>query len=187
MPEQGFTVVTAAPRAGERWTENWGQWWGKRAGLESCVCSVTIQWLLRFPAFSIPSQCVGRWAGESKAVAVLHTPASTPGRCHTALSAAPAWDALTGEVTRGWVTHLVTNAVWYPPARNALQYQQPWDKCIKGKTTLNIPCGYQTSPTRTCILLLLPWLYFQVGFQEHLSAWSTSPVKSPKPRLHPYT
>lgn len=36
--------------------------------------------------------------------------------------------------------HSSTNTVWYPPAQHALQHQQHWDKCIKGRTmTLNIP------------------------------------------------
>lgn len=188
MPGQGFTVVTVAPshRAGGRWIENWDSDGEKELGWESYVC---------LPALSSLGKRVGgRWAGESKAMAVLHTAASTSGRCPTALCRYHPGevlillrDALTGKLTRGWMTHLVTNAVWYPPVQNAQQYQQPCNKCIKGKIILNISCGYQTSPTQTCILLLLPCLYFQIGFQEHLFAWSTSPVKSPKPRFHPYT
>lgn len=49
------------------------------------MCSVTIRWLLRFPAFSTLSKHMGRQAGESKALAVLHKPAPILGRCHTAL------------------------------------------------------------------------------------------------------
>lgn len=49
------------------------------------MCSVTIRWLLRFPAFSTLSKHMERQAGESKALAVLHKPAPILGRCHTAL------------------------------------------------------------------------------------------------------
>lgn len=151
MPGQGFTVVTGAPRhrAGERWIENWGQWWGKRAGVESCVCFCHHLVLLQFPAFSILSwrdeqakaklwqSCTHQHPSQEDATQL--SVGTIQERCWSWLR-----DALTGKLSRGWMTHLVTNDVWYPPAQNALQYQQPWNKHIKRKTRLNISCGYSS-------------------------------------------
>lgn len=133
------------------------------------------------PCFQHPE--LERWAGKSKAMAVLHTPASIPGGCHTALCGYHPGEVLILTQRR---SYRKTEQRMDDPSGHKRCLISTCSECPAVPTALEQTHQEKNKIKHLLWLLLLPRLYFQTGFQEYLFPWSTSPVKSPKLRFHPY-